>query len=101
MPITVTDPNGGNGTVSVTDPEKRTSYYIPSAIQGETGPQGPQGPAGPTGPQGPQGIQGIQGPRGFTGETGATGPKGDSGIVSAVYPLNYDSKTQAIKIEQA
>jgi len=52
---------------------------------------------GEQGPQGPQGPQGIQGE---TGAQGETGPQGDPGVVAATAPVEYDSETQTVSLDE-
>lgn len=79
MPIAVNDPSASDRTVTITDPDERLTFYTPTVVQGQRGPDGPQGPQGPAGPQGPQGSEGPQGSRGATGPQGPKGDKGDKG----------------------
>ena len=53
---------------------------------------------GPTGPAGPTGATGPTGP---TGATGSTGPTGLPGVVAATSPIEYDSPTQTVSLNQS
>lgn len=69
--------------------------------QGPTGTAGTNGSNGATGPQGAAGAQGVTGPTGPQGATGSTGSTGSAGVVAATAPLNYNSGTQTVSIQQA
>jgi hypothetical protein len=56
---------------------------------------GQRGREGSRGADGAQGQIGPTGPSGLAGQTGATGP---SGVISATYPLSYDSITQTVAV---
>jgi hypothetical protein len=63
---------------------------------GAIGNKGPKGDRGPKGKQGPKGAKGDLGPQ---GKPGSKGDKGESGIVSAKYPLVYDSNGNELSFD--
>lgn len=73
---------------------------LPGAV-GVTGPQGLVGSTGAPGEQGAQGVQGVAGEIGVKGDTGDTGPMGPSGVIAATAPLEYNSTTKTITLNQS
>ena len=77
----------------------------PAGAQGGPGPKGdvgPQGSRGNVGGRGPEGKPGSKGPKGDLGGLGPKGPKGDrgeSGVISAKYPLVYDSNGNELSFD--
>ena len=83
----------------------------PAGAQGGLGPKGPKGDVGPQGSKGDKGSQGSvggpgpegkPGPKGDLGLKGKPGPKGDrgeSGVISAKYPLVYDSNGNELSFD--
>lgn len=99
-PVGATGPTGPTGATGPTGPTGATG---PQGIQGIAGPQGAQGLSGPTGATGPTGPQGIVGPTGQIGATGPTGPTGPAGSTIAqtvTYGRKYDTREEAIALEQ-
>ena len=67
--------------------------------QGSRGLKGPKGDKGDSGTDGTDGEKGPKGQRGLDGKRGPKGDKGDSGIVSAKYPLVYDTNGNEISFD--
>ena len=67
--------------------------------QGSKGSKGSKGDKGDRGDPGTDGKEGPRGQRGLDGKQGPKGDKGDSGIVSAKYPLVYDTNGNEISFD--
>ena len=67
--------------------------------KGSKGPKGDKGSRGDAGEPGSDGKQGSKGQRGLDGKQGPKGDKGDPGIVSAKYPLVYDTNGNEIRFD--
>jgi hypothetical protein len=67
--------------------------------KGDPGERGPRGERGPKGDKGDPGRDGIDGSPGLKGDVGPRGPTGESGLLKAIYPLRYDSKSKILDID--
>lgn len=94
----VKGPKGDRGSAGAPGKAGRMGERGPRGLRGE---RGPQGKAGIPGKRGPEGKPGPKGPKGERGERGQRGEKGDSGILSAKFPLVYDSKEKSVGIDEA
>lgn len=71
-----------------------------AGADGRDGVAGPRGEKGERGEVGPQGAPGKDGSTGAKGEKGDKGDAGESGVVTAKFPLVYDSEEKSIAIDE-